>query len=189
MDTTPLRAKDRALYHPYDDIGGPDTNTLDDRRTTLKTYADGTTEHSEDSWRDKGTTTTEDTKPWTGRTIFDEKGSYPQTYEHDVTDEARAPKAYTTPKEPTKEERELHNLTHMPYRNWCPICVRAKARTDHHRKIYDKKPLLQADYGFLVDKDTREEIPVLSCLDVTTGMATSSVVQAKGAGDYPMAEL
>ena len=30
------------------------------------------------------------------------------------------------PGDPTKKEREDHNATHIPFRSWCPICVRAK---------------------------------------------------------------
>ena len=32
------------------------------------------------------------------------------------------------PRKPTKQEVEDHELFHVPYRNWCPICVRAKGK-------------------------------------------------------------
>ena len=32
------------------------------------------------------------------------------------------------PGEPTKEEINRHNVTHLPYRSWCPICVKAKGK-------------------------------------------------------------
>ena len=38
------------------------------------------------------------------------------------------------PKLPTREEVEKHNLTHLPYRNWCPICVQAKGKDMDHCK-------------------------------------------------------
>ncbi len=30
------------------------------------------------------------------------------------------------PKLPTAEEVRQHDITHMPYRNWCPHCVRGR---------------------------------------------------------------
>lgn len=87
------------------------------------------------------------------------------------------------------EERELHNLTHLPLSSWCKICLRAKSRGDYHKQQYDRRPLVQADYDFLVDKGTKQEILVLSCIDFTTGMASSCYVPQKGAIDYPIAEL
>ena len=37
------------------------------------------------------------------------------------------------PDEPTREERERHWATHLPYRSWCPVCVKASGREDPHR--------------------------------------------------------
>ena len=31
---------------------------------------------------------------------------------------------------PSAEEIRKHNLTHLPFRSWCPICVAARARDD-----------------------------------------------------------
>ena len=36
---------------------------------------------------------------------------------------AARPRALPSPSEPSEQERELHNLTHLPYRSWCPVCV------------------------------------------------------------------
>ena len=40
---------------------------------------------------------------------------------------------------PTPEERERHNMTHNPYRSWCPICVEARGKEDPHRKTKKKE--------------------------------------------------
>ena len=37
------------------------------------------------------------------------------------------PKTLPTPYTPSKQERIEHELTHVPYRSWCPHCVRGKA--------------------------------------------------------------
>eukprot|EP00971_Amphidinium_carterae_P192481 3819629-Amphidinium_carterae.2 len=46
-----------------------------------------------------------------------------------------------------------HRLTHMPYRNWCPICVKAKGQPNHHRKGALKEQSLmqlnQLDYAYI----------------------------------------
>lgn len=69
------------------------------------------------------------------------------------------------------------------------MCLHAKARGNYHKHQYDRRPLFQADYGFLVDQDAKQAIPILSWTGVTLGMASSCVVPQKGVGDYPFAEL
>ena len=34
------------------------------------------------------------------------------------------------PSEPTPEEKEKHWAVHLPYRSWCPVCVKARGRED-----------------------------------------------------------
>ena len=38
------------------------------------------------------------------------------------------------PRLPTVEERREHELTHIPYRNWCPHCIRGRGKDLDHRK-------------------------------------------------------
>ena len=35
------------------------------------------------------------------------------------------------PGEPSESERRLHELTHLPYRDWCAHCVKSKGRQSH----------------------------------------------------------
>ena len=37
------------------------------------------------------------------------------------------------PKKPSKEEVEEHWKTHLPYRNWCEVCVRGRGKEDAHK--------------------------------------------------------
>ena len=37
------------------------------------------------------------------------------------------------PSDPTQDEKERHWSTHLPYRSWCPICVKARGREDKHQ--------------------------------------------------------
>ena len=36
------------------------------------------------------------------------------------------------PADPTPEERAKHDMCHLPFRAWCPICVEARATEDPH---------------------------------------------------------
>ena len=58
-----------------------------------------------------------------------------------------------SPNEPTDEERAEHNLTHWPFRIWCPYCVAGKRHNSPHCRVPTprKIPLLSADYGFVSD--------------------------------------
>ena len=38
------------------------------------------------------------------------------------------------PKLPSKAEREEHELTHLPYRNWCKYCVQGRGKEAPHKK-------------------------------------------------------
>ena len=41
------------------------------------------------------------------------------------------PKMLKVPGEPSESERRLHELTHLPYRDWCEHCVKLKGRQSH----------------------------------------------------------
>ena len=43
-------------------------------------------------------------------------------------------KIMTDPRKPTDKEVDIHNLTHLPYRNWCDVCIAAKGKDLDHRK-------------------------------------------------------
>ena len=76
--------------------------------------------------------------------------------------EAVAPKGQPTPSTPTAEEVANHNMTHLPYRSWCPQCVRGRGKASPH-KAHDSHraagvPVLSIDYTFLcvTEKETRD---------------------------------
>ena len=37
-------------------------------------------------------------------------------------------KEVTDPGQPSRAEREQHELTHIPFRSWCPHCVRGRGK-------------------------------------------------------------
>ena len=46
------------------------------------------------------------------------------------------------PRLPTQAEVDEHNLTHLPYRNWCPICVQAKGKDMDHLCFGQRKGIV-----------------------------------------------
>lgn len=129
-------------YHLADDLaGGPGPTHFEDKRLAYKTFPDDSSEHyEEDSWEDYDKRNV-DKRLWSGRTVFYELGPHPQVYFRDAMEERRLPSQAPTP----KEERELHQLTHMTYRSWCKVCLRSKARGNYHKQQHDRQPLLQAE--------------------------------------------
>ena len=48
--------------------------------------------------------------------------------------EGQAPTFLRSPIRPSAEDVEKHDATHVPYRNWCPICVAARGKEDPHKR-------------------------------------------------------
>ena len=77
--------------------------------------------------------------------------------EEQEDEEAGEVKTRRAPKGPTLNEREEHEATHIPYRDWCKHCVRGRAPNRQHRvKIKGdgdtegrKVPRISMDYFFM----------------------------------------
>ncbi len=89
-------------------------------------------------------------------------------------EEARESKGLVAPKLVSKQEREEHERTHMPFRNWCPYCVKGRARKmAHRRKVKDEEdkevevPRISMDYHYMSKED--EEAKVNPMLIVVPG--------------------
>ena len=71
-------------------------------------------------------------------------------------------KYHTSPLAPSRQEYHEHMVTHVPYRSWCPHCVRGLARADQHRKDAEAEgsvPSLAIDYAFMGKDHEREQRP------------------------------
>ena len=73
-----------------------------------------------------------------------------------IEEEAEELKRICREMRPSKEEVDAHNRTHLPYRSWCPHCVRGKARRRNHRrkrrKVKDGIPVISIDYTWMKGK-------------------------------------
>ena len=53
-------------------------------------------------------------------------------------EEGRKLRSIGDPRLPSPREVEEHNLAHVPYRNWCPHCVRGRGKDLDHRRALDE---------------------------------------------------
>ena len=104
----------------------------------------------------------------------------------DCEGEVRQPRAAAVPKPPTKRELEEHLPLHIPYRTWCPVCVRAAATHDKHVPHADEERLdgvttISMDYFFMDTKDEEaKNNPVIGMIDESTGESTPERQEQKG---------
>ena len=60
---------------------------------------------------------------------------------------------------PCAAEIALHNLTHLPFRDWCPYCVQGKAVSYPHRKRKEEEnevPGVSSDYMGIKHREVEE---------------------------------
>ena len=115
-------------------------------------------------------------------------------------EEARKPKMAKAPAKPSKEEVEEHMVTHLPFRSWCPHCVRGKSKGKPHGKANKgnhEVPTIALDYTFMYDTQNEGEekgMPILVMKDIKQdetgpGMLFAQVVPAKGVQPYAVKAL
>ena len=62
--------------------------------------------------------------------------------------------AYSATRQPSERERRLHEITHLPFRKWCPFCIAGKARADYKHSVEAEEvqarehPVIQLDIMF-----------------------------------------
>ena len=75
-------------------------------------------------------------------------------------EEAQKAKAARVPSKPSKEEVDEHMITHLPFRAWCPHCVKGKSKGKPHQKATPgsrEMPIVTMDYMFMDDKQNEGE--------------------------------
>ena len=141
-----------------------------------------------DVWRKTGATLV--SEPFVGATCFEKADLQLVDVEPEAPEYvAHRPKGLKQPGEPTLTERLEHELTHLPFKPWCEVCVRSKSKQAKSRRLSLKQPVLQMDFSFLGDKPGGEQITILNVVDVLTNMALSAVIPTKARTPYSQAEL
>lgn len=92
------------------------------------------------------------------------------------------------PARPSAKEVEEHELTHLPFRNWCRECVHGRGvEMPHRRQIAEDKKLMElhCDFMFLGPQDVAgETIPVLVIREAVSKMTLSAAVPRKTVGTF-----
>ena len=84
------------------------------------------------------------------------------------TEDVNAPKVAARPHQPTKAEIEAHEITHLPYRNWCAHCVAGKGVSSPHSHSHSDERIgitISMDHCFMGDEATDTTPPVLVVWD------------------------
>ena len=108
-------------------------------------------------------------------------------------EEGRTARGMPSPIVVSKQEKEQHELTHLPFRSWCSHCVRGRARNMMHKRDQSKDersnvPRVSMDYFYLTSKKNKEmkeeeeenAKPMLVMKDEQTGDRYARMVQHKG---------
>ena len=86
---------------------------------------------------------------------------------------------------PTAEEIAAHKCTHLPHRDWCEVCVQARAREDRHFRNKDKtgeKDGLE-EVGMDYKSVGRGQAKLIIMRDKHSRTTFAHVVECKGPGD------
>ena len=90
---------------------------------------------------------------------------------------------------PSEEEVEIHNATHIPYRSWCPYCVKGKAVAGKHVKQKGQEnevSTVSMDYFYFIKAEEESERgpPSIAIIDSKYGMLRSAVLKQKGVEEW-----
>ena len=147
------------------------TTTLEKFRNAKMTGQSWATQHYH--FNGKGTTRFTVKKDYE---YIQENHDEEQQHEHH---EAHRARGLRQPQQPTPQQIAEHNLTHLPYRNWCPICVQGKGRQDNYKKQQSRQPVIQVDFAYIKSQQDPKTTPVLTAVDVTTQLCMAVLVPDK----------
>ena len=138
------------LYVPQQTHDGPDVSQLlPTRQAIVKPTSGARGYRIDDGWTTK--TFAKLNQAWIGSTNFEVGQTYKDEYFEEQEEEQQPAAKATglkTPDQPTPQERAEHELTHLPFRSWCPTCVQSKGRSDNHPKQQSRSPVVQFDFCF-----------------------------------------
>ena len=130
--------------------------------------------------------------------------------ESDPTESAESekPKGLRSPAMPSRREWEEHQLTHLPFRDWCPHCVKCRSQNNPHKRNADEDKdeeeknssmtTVAFDYAYLNEKmhkiteDEYERLkakgdklnkPIIVVHDRRSGAIAAHAVECKETGD------
>ena len=97
--------------------------------------------------------------------------------QEDLSQQAQVPHCLKVPSTPSSAERELHELTHLPFRSWCEVCQRAKGLQGQHKHLSQKKPsVIQLDHSFYKVPGSVQNLKILTFIETSTSMCGAVIV-------------
>ena len=96
------------------------------------------------------------------------------------------------PKMPSDGERQEHELTHLPYRNWCRHCVRGRGKEEPCRRGTGEEgglPEFHVDYMFMGEEKGEKTLAILVARMKETKAVMSTVVPRKSSGIWAARRL
>jgi hypothetical protein len=98
------------------------------------------------------------------------------------------------PDQPTLEELRCHYITHLPYRSWCPHCIRGRGLSMPHFRSddgADGMPTIGIDYCFMGDREHEAPgtLPILVGRDMRSKHTWSTCVPCKGSDAWVVTEM
>ena len=97
-------------------------------------------------------------------------------------EEVQPRETYSSTRQPSERERRLHEITHLPFRQWCPFCVAGKSRADYKHPVEAEDvqqrefPVIQLDIMFSPGGNS-----VLLLIDTWTRYIFSAAMKTKSA--------
>ena len=104
----------------------------------------------------------------------------------------RGPKAIYTP---SREEWDNHMRSHIPFRRWCPFCVKGRSKSGAHKgceKSEEEKrnevPVISIDYMEPKSEEEKKRLtkslPIIGMIDRHDKWVASMMVPQSGINDY-----
>lgn len=104
-------------------------------------------------------------------------------------EEGQEARPLVRPHQPTPEMIAAHEISHVPYRNWCRACVAGRGRAYSHRPSTQTSstPVVSMDYLYFNEPSSGSSLPTLVLRDGMSKAIFSHLLPAKGtqASAYP----
>ena len=117
----------------------------------------------------------------------EEEESVEVEMEDETENGSRTVKKVQDPRDPSKEERAQHEMTHLPYRSWCRHCVRGRGKQMPHQGGSQETSISEVhmDFAFLGrEDDPQKTMAVLVAKERTSKMIMSAAAPRKTTGTY-----
>ena len=124
-------------------------------------------------------------------TLANEEDVESNKEEGEESEEARQIAGQKAIYKPTQEEWDDHMRTHIPFRRWCPFCVKGKCKNNPHgrtskssEELERETPVISFDYMGRKSRDDKTEtidsLPIIVGIDRRRKWRIAHMVPKKG---------